>query len=196
MGCVVSTVIAFLVCKNHCSIERLTSSMSFHPPSPPSYSLEMQADGSLKLRFAHPELAAALSHTGGTRHGVKVDFKLLRTARRQTIPLFYFQPPGATTTLLWSHANAMDCGEMYFFFLELSARLGVNVAAYDYSGYGAATGVPTETNSYADALAVFNYLASIGVDVETQLVRACRRCSSCGRVRTYACLRAHACLRA
>lgn len=168
MGCVMSTAIAVLLCKHKCSIERLTSAMSFHPPSPPSYALETGEDGQLRLVFAHCDLADALLNVRGS--GVRCDLKLLRTSRRQSIPLFHFTCEGARLTLLWSHANAMDCGEMYFFFLELAARLRVNVAAYDYSGYGAATGEPTETNAYADALAVYNYLVSTGIDVETQLV--------------------------
>ena len=127
MGCVMSAAIAVLLCKHKCSVERLTSSMSFHPPQPPSYTLETQSDGTLKLLFTHRDLANVLE-TLGDRAGVRVDVRLLRTSRRQSIPLFHFQPAGATLTLLWSHANAMDCGEMYFFFLELSSRLNVNVA--------------------------------------------------------------------
>mmetsp|Transcript_43852 Transcript_43852/g.115239 ORF Transcript_43852/g.115239 Transcript_43852/m.115239 type:complete len:347 (-) Transcript_43852:272-1312(-) len=168
MGCVMSTAIAVLLCKHRCSIENLTSSMSFHPPSPASYTLETADDGSLNILFSHSELANALTYSYNRR--VQCKLKLLRTSRRQSIPLFHFICEGATTTLLWSHANAMDCGEMYFFFLEFAERLNVNVAAYDYSGYGAATGVPTETNAYADALAVYNYLVSSGVDPATQLV--------------------------
>ena len=59
---------------------------------------------------------------------------------------------------------------MYFFFLELAARLKVNVATYDYSGYGSASGEPSEANTYADALAVYNYLAANGVDVARNLI--------------------------
>ena len=164
-----SAAIAVLVCRNKCSIQLLTSSMSFHPPQPPSYRLETQADGSLQLCFANPQITDVLELVG-RRAGVKVDVRLLRTSRRQSIPLFHFKPANARLTLLWSHANAMDCGEMYFFFLELASRLNVNVAAYDYSGYGAATGEPTESNAYADADAVLDYLASAGVDVERQVV--------------------------
>ena len=169
MGCVMSTAIAVLLCKHRCSIERLTSSMSFHPPSPPSYSFESTEDGSLKLIFANHDMAAALLHMGRQRK-VRCELKLLRTSRRQSIPLFHFICEGARMTVLWSHANAMDCGEMYFFFIELAARLNVNVAAYDYSGYGAATGQPTESNAYSDARAAFDYLVSTGIDAETQII--------------------------
>ena len=101
MGCVMSTAIAVLLCKHRCSVERLASRMAFFPPSPASYSLETQADGSLKLVFNHKEMAEA-ALTAGHRGGLRVDVRLLRTRRKQSIPLFHFICPGATTTLLWS----------------------------------------------------------------------------------------------
>ena len=164
-----SSAIAVLLCRNKCSVARLASQMAFHPPSPPSYSLETHSDGSLQLHFAVEELADALEKLRGVR-GVTVEIRHLRTKRSSSIPLFHFKVPGAKVTLLWSHANAMDVGEMYFFFLEVAAQLQVNVAAYDYSGYGAATGEPSEANAYADVLAVYNYLAANGVDVERNLI--------------------------
>ena len=168
-GCVMSTAIAVLLCKHGCSIQRLTSKMSFHPPSPPSYSLEVQEDGTLALCFAQKELADALKHVRMLR-GISYSVKLLRTSRRESIPVFHFACDGAELTFLWSHANAMDCGEMFFFFVELAARLHVNVVAYDYSGYGASSGEPSEPNTYADALAVYEYILSAGVEPKTQLV--------------------------
>ena len=164
-----STAIAVLLCRHNCSVERLASKMAFHPPSPPSYTLETQDDGSLRINFADKQMADALQQYGH-RGGVRCEVRLLRTKRRQSIPVFHFMCPGATTTLLWSHANAMDCGEMYFFFIELAVRLNVNVAAYDYSGYGAASGEPTESNAYSDALAVYNYLISTGIDADRHLI--------------------------
>ena len=71
MGCVMSAAIAVLLCKHKCSVERLTSSMSFHPPQPPSYTLETQSDGTLKLLFTHRDLANVLE-TLGDRAGVRV----------------------------------------------------------------------------------------------------------------------------
>ena len=65
-------------------------------------------------------MAAALSSCG-VLHGVHVEFRLLRTARRNSIALFHFHCHGAQRTLLWSHANAMDCGEMYFFLAEIAS---------------------------------------------------------------------------
>lgn len=173
MGCVVSTAIAVLLCKHKCSIDRLTSRMAFHPPSPPSYKLHVQPDGFMKLSFANRDMQDAYELLVERRrdHPISVEVSLLQTKKQQSIPLFHFRCQGATKTVLWSHANAMDCGEMFFFFLELATRLRINVAAYDYSGYGQATGEPSELNVYADAVAVYDYLLEkASVDAAADLV--------------------------
>lgn len=46
--------------------------------------------------------------------------------------------PGAPT-ILYSHANAEDLGNIYPWCKFLSKMLGVNIFAYDYTGYGLAT---------------------------------------------------------
>ena len=45
-----------------------------------------------------------------------------------------------TPTILYSHANAEDLGNIYPWCKFLSKMLGVNIFAYDYTGYGLATG--------------------------------------------------------
>lgn len=47
--------------------------------------------------------------------------------------------PDAAVTILYSHANAEDLGNIYPWCKFLSKSLGVNVLAYDYTGYGLAT---------------------------------------------------------
>ena len=42
-------------------------------------------------------------------------------------------------TILYSHANAEDLGNIYPWCKFLSKMLGVNIFAYDYTGYGLAT---------------------------------------------------------
>ncbi|KAI4369913.1 hypothetical protein MLD38_018307 [Melastoma candidum] len=43
-------------------------------------------------------------------------------------------------------------------FVQLKVNLRVNVMGYDYSGYGASTGKPSESNTYADIEAVYDFL--------------------------------------
>ncbi|PNT66066.1 hypothetical protein BRADI_3g06620v3 [Brachypodium distachyon] len=65
---------------------------------------------------------------------------------------------GAKLTLLYSHGNAADLGQMYELFVELSAHLNINLMGYDYSGYGQSSGKPSEQNTYADVEAVYRCL--------------------------------------
>jgi fermentation-respiration switch protein FrsA (DUF1100 family) len=71
----------------------------------------------------------------------------------------YLESPGARYTLLVSHGNAEDLGDL----TELLARLrdvGVNVLAYDYEGYGASGGSASEARVYADVDAAYTYLTT------------------------------------
>lgn len=66
--------------------------------------------------------------------------RILRTSSGTTIPLFTFALPQAEHILVYSHGNATDCGQMRDQLLDIGVSLGVSVAMYDYSGYGAASG--------------------------------------------------------
>ncbi|KAJ6834424.1 protein ABHD17B-like isoform X1 [Iris pallida] len=64
-------------------------------------------------------------------------------------------------TLLYSHGNAADLGQLYDLFRELSSHLRVNIMGYDYSGYGQSSGKPSELNTYADVEAAYRCLIEI-----------------------------------
>lgn len=70
----------------------------------------------------------------------------------------YVRHPMAHSTVLYSHGNAADLGQMYELFIELSIHLRVNFIGYDYSGYGQSSGKPSEQNTYADIEAVYKCL--------------------------------------
>ncbi|VDK53747.1 unnamed protein product [Gongylonema pulchrum] len=73
----------------------------------------------------------------------------------------YVKPCGdAHFTLLFSHGNAVDLGQMCSFYYGLGFRLGCNVFSYDYSGYGCSSGKPSEKNLYADIAAALAALRS------------------------------------
>jgi fermentation-respiration switch protein FrsA (DUF1100 family) len=73
------------------------------------------------------------------------------------IATLYLPNSSARFTLLYSHGNAEDLGNL----APLLARLrgaGFAVLAYDYRGYGASSsGPPTETGVYQDEHAVYHY---------------------------------------
>lgn len=126
----------------------IAAKFAFFPPIPPTYTVVASelAGG----RFVIPEISLA------AREGV--DVLRLSTRRGNQIVAIYVKNPKAGATLLYSHGNAADLGQMFSLFVELSARLRVNIMGYDYSGYGQSSGKPTEYNTYADIKAVYECL--------------------------------------
>ncbi|RWR83693.1 protein ABHD17B-like protein [Cinnamomum micranthum f. kanehirae] len=127
----------------------VTSSMAakfaFFPPNPPSY------------KIITDEMAG-LCTLSNFPHRENVEVLKLSTRRGTEIVAIYIRNPMATSTLLYSHGNAADLGQMYELFIELSIHLKVNLMGYDYSGYGQSTGKPSEQNTYADIEAAYKCL--------------------------------------
>lgn len=99
----------------------VTSSMAakfaFFPPNPPSYRLITDVTTGLLLMDSYPRRE-------------NTDVLRLPTRRGTEIAAVYVRYPMATTTLLYSHGNATDIGQMYELFLELSIHLRVNLMGY------------------------------------------------------------------
>ncbi|KAI4320159.1 hypothetical protein MLD38_033665 [Melastoma candidum] len=127
----------------------VTSSMAakfaFFPPTPPSYQLLTDDLTGLLVLSPFP-------------HRENVEVLKLPTRKGTEIVAMYVRYPMASSTLLYSHGNAADLGQMYELFVELSIHLRVNLMGYDYSGYGQSTGKPTEQNTYSDIEAAYNCL--------------------------------------
>ncbi|CAK9180445.1 unnamed protein product [Ilex paraguariensis] len=155
----------------------MTSSMAakfaFFPPNPPSYKLVTDELTGLLLLSSFP-------------HRENVEVLKLPTRKGTDIVAVYIRHPMATSTLLYSHGNAADLGQMYELFIELSIHLrkgksfvlsSANVVSriridsngqisdsnellcrYDYSGYGQSSGKPSEQNTYADIEAAYKCL--------------------------------------
>lgn len=95
-----------------------TSSMAakfaFFPPSPPSYGIVVEeSTGRMRLTDVQP----------------RDDVEVLRvpTKRGNNIVAVYVRNPSASLTLLYSHGNAADIGQMYHTFTDLSLDLGINL---------------------------------------------------------------------
>lgn len=73
------------------------------------------------------------------------------------ISALYLPNPKATYTILFSHGNAEDLGNIRWLLGELQ-QMGFSVFAYDYRGYGTSQGTPTEQNAYGDIDAAYHYL--------------------------------------
>ncbi|XP_044056369.1 alpha/beta hydrolase domain-containing protein 17A [Siniperca chuatsi] len=84
---------------------------------------------------------------------------LTRSSRGNSISCMYIRcVPNARFTVLFSHGNAVDLGQMSSFYIGLGTRINCNIFSYDYSGYGVSTGKPTEKNLYADIDAAWHAL--------------------------------------
>ncbi|MEW6737774.1 MAG: alpha/beta hydrolase [Acidobacteriota bacterium] len=73
------------------------------------------------------------------------------------ISAIYLPNPNADYTILYSHGNAEDLGDILPNLRALH-KLGFSVFAYDYHGYGTSQGQPSESNIYHDIDAAYDYL--------------------------------------
>lgn len=98
----------------------VAAKFAFFPPSPSTYEVVTDAEtGVVTLsRFPHRE---------------NVEVLRLPTRRGTEIVALYIRYPMASSTLLYSHGNAADIGQMYELFLELSFHLRVNLLGYSCS---------------------------------------------------------------
>lgn len=126
----------------------VAAKFAFFPPNPPSYGVEEVAE----------EETGKLRLTGVENVKENVEVLKLKTKRGNQVVAAYIKNHKASLTLLYSHGNAADLGQMFELFSELSLHLRVNLIGYDYSGYGRSSGKPSEQNTYHDIEAVYRCL--------------------------------------
>lgn len=93
----------------------IAAKFAFFPPNPPSYTVI--TDESCGGRLHIPEVPKRDD----------VEFIKLRTRRGNEIVAVHVKHPKAFATMLYSHGNAADLGQIFELFVELSARLRVNL---------------------------------------------------------------------
>jgi len=71
----------------------------------------------------------------------------------------YLPNPRASFTILYSHGNSEDLGDIEHALATLH-NLGFAVFAYDYEGFGTSQGVPSEHHAYRDIDAAYDYLTT------------------------------------
>ncbi len=81
----------------------------------------------------------------------------LKSSDGSSISVFYLRNPSARFTIVYSHGNAEDIGDLKPLLQEFH-RQGFSILAYDYQGYGTSQGRSTENHSYDDELAAYRYL--------------------------------------
>ncbi|KAK9928054.1 hypothetical protein M0R45_025208 [Rubus argutus] len=152
-----------------CMCSNLAAKFAFFPPSPPTYKIhKRENDGKFTVvASASTTTSFPLPHADDN----SLDVLLIDNKRGSKIVAFYLRNPYARLTLLYSHGNAADLGQLYDLFVQLKVALRVNLIGYDYSGYGASTGKPSEENTYADIEAVYECLETeYGVSQEDMIL--------------------------
>ncbi|MEH2190444.1 MAG: alpha/beta hydrolase [Nostoc sp.] len=81
----------------------------------------------------------------------------LRSGENTNISATYLLNNQAKYTILYSHGNSEDLGDIKQI-LEKLHVWGFSVFAYDYRGYGTSEGKPTESHAYEDINSAYNYL--------------------------------------
>lgn len=134
--------------------DSIAAKLAFLPP-PPSYRIIADEN---EFRYEVELFQAADWQYTQTEFDC-IEAYMTRTSRNNRIACFMVKCcPNAKYTIMFSHGNAVDLGQMCNFFIGLGTRLNCNIFAYDYSGYGASTGKPVEKNLYADIDAAWNIL--------------------------------------
>lgn len=104
-----------------CLISQLAAKFAFFPPAPPTYQVKKRDDG---------KLVATLTMSSSLPISIDdsfMDVLSIQTKRGNNIIAFYLRNPYARLTLLYSHGNAADLGQLYDLFLQLKANLRVNI---------------------------------------------------------------------
>ncbi|ESN96291.1 hypothetical protein HELRODRAFT_185081 [Helobdella robusta] len=126
---------------------RIAAKLAFLPPEP-SYAIVDESVGGGRKKLILKEEA---EWQYSDRELECIEALTLRTSRQQTIAaIFIHCVPDAKYTILFSHGNAVDIGQMTSFLVSLGSRLHCNVMAYDYTGYGCSSGAPSERHLYSD----------------------------------------------
>jgi fermentation-respiration switch protein FrsA (DUF1100 family) len=128
--------------------------------------LYVQQDGML-YACSHPAIPkTAGGNPQGMRHpgerGMPYRELVIPTADGCHLHGWLMPVPGGRSrqapTIIYFHGNAGNLGMRLPLYEELFFRLGMNVVAFDYRGYGRSTGKPNEAGLRLDAEAVVNFV--------------------------------------
>ncbi|KAH8404589.1 hypothetical protein KR215_000757 [Drosophila sulfurigaster] len=143
----------------------IAAKLAFQPPEP-TYKLTPADDTNIKYNL---QLYDRAEWQYSEREKSKIEAFFTRTSRGNLITCTYVRcSKNAKYTLLFSHGNAVDLGQMSSFYLTLGSQINCNIFGYDYSGYGMSGGKPSEKNLYADIEAAWQAMRTrLNISPET-----------------------------
>lgn len=114
---------------------QIASKLAFLPPEP-TYSF-VPDETSTKFTLSLTE-RAEWQYSQRELDAAEVFYA--RSSRGNRIGCIFIRTPNPRYTILFSHGNAVDLGQMSSFYVGLGSRIKCNIFSYDYSGYGVSTG--------------------------------------------------------
>ena len=112
-----------------CMFSNLAAKFAFFPPTPATYAVKKrEGDGKLTaVSVASTKTTAAAGCSVPLAEDNALDVVMIETKRGNKIVGFYLKNPYARLTLLYSHGNAADLGQLYDLFVQLKVNLRVNL---------------------------------------------------------------------
>eukprot|EP00095_Tigriopus_kingsejongensis_P008091 maker-scaffold744_size103476-snap-gene-0.13 protein:Tk08091 transcript:maker-scaffold744_size103476-snap-gene-0.13-mRNA-1 annotation:"alpha beta" len=113
--------------------DKIAAKLAFLPPEK-TYDIveEPEEPGKYKLVLNDK---AEWQYSEREKENIEVSYT--QTAKGNKIATMFVRcSPNARFTLLHSHGNAVDLGQMSSFYMGLGSRINCNIFSYDYSGYG------------------------------------------------------------
>lgn len=107
-----------------CMFSELAAKFAFFPPSPPTYQVKKRDNGKLTAVSASSSSSMPMPLAADDS---SLDVLLIDTKRGSKVVAFYLKNPYARLTLLYSHGNAADLGQLYDLFVQLKVNLRVNL---------------------------------------------------------------------
>lgn len=114
--------------------------------------------GSMRVLEYHLTFHAPVGHKVDPKSlGSAVEKLMLTSADGTRVSAWYFPVDGSQRTVLYAHGDGETMDNVAGM-LNLCRELGFGLLAYDYRGYGASEGRPSEDGLYADTTAAYDYL--------------------------------------
>lgn len=110
-----------------CMFSDLAAKFAFFPPSPATYAVKKRPDGKLSAVASVKTPSSSSPPSFPSDDSASLDVLSIDTKRGNKIVAFYLRNPYARLTLLYSHGNAADLGQLYDLFVQLKVNLRVNL---------------------------------------------------------------------
>lgn len=119
------------------------------------------ASAYLRNRFQNSQLFAPQRYPHGVwepaTYGLPAEDVWFETEDRVRLHAWWVPSPKATGSLLYCHGNNGNIATRIGLLQQLH-RMGLNVLAFDYRGYGRSEGTPSEQGLYRDVRAAYHHL--------------------------------------